>query len=86
MAARNASAAQCNGAVRARGRPARRRHDWDRSDVDEPGTRLENVVANRLLRLGDVLNLVHGWNTALHFPRDQEGREVDFAVTFAGKP
>ncbi len=59
---------------------------WDWSDIDDPGARLENLVANHLLKFCDFLNYVHGWKTTLHFLRDQEGREVDFAVTSHGRP
>lgn len=54
---------------------------WDWSQVDDPGARAENLVANALLKA------VHWWTESgqgdfgLHFVRDKEKREVDFLVT-----
>jgi len=53
---------------------------WDWSLVDEPGPRAENFVASALLKA------VHHWTDRgfgdfrLHFIRDKEQHEVDFAV------
>lgn len=54
---------------------------WDWSQVNDPGARAENMVANALLKA------VHWWTETgegdfgLHFIRDKQKREVDFLVT-----
>ena len=59
---------------------------WDWSTVQDPGQRVENLVASHLLKA------VHYWQDAglgqfdLHFVRDQTQREVDFLVTKEEKP
>ena len=58
--------------------------DW--SGVKDPGARAETFLACHLLKA------VEGWTDlglgdfALHYLRDKEGREVDFAVIRDGKP
>jgi len=58
---------------------------WDWSLVDEPGARAENMVGSALLKA------VHHWTDAgfgefdLHFVRDKEQHEVDFAVVRDGE-
>jgi len=60
---------------------------WDWSEVpEEGGARLENLIASHLLKLCHYLQDVDGHKTELHFLRDNDGREVDFLVTEAGKP
>ena len=59
---------------------------WDWSQVDDPGARAENMVANALLKA------VHWWTETgagdfgLHFIRDKQKREVDFLVTRDQQP
>ncbi len=59
---------------------------WDWSQVDDPGARAENMVANALLKA------VHWWTETgegdfgLHFIRDKQKREVDFLVTHDQNP
>ncbi len=54
---------------------------WDWSLVDDPGKKLENLVASHLLKA------IHFWTDqgfgdyGLYFLRDKEKREVDFLVT-----
>lgn len=59
---------------------------WDWINVDEEGSRVENLVASHLLKA------VHYWTDcglgqyALWFVRDKEKREVDFLVSRDKKP
>jgi hypothetical protein len=54
---------------------------WDWSEVESEGARFENMVASHLLKA------VHFWTDmghgefGLHYIRDKEKREVDFAIT-----
>ncbi len=59
---------------------------WDASLVADEGARFENLVALHLLKLCHFLDDHDGFSTALHFLRDEAGREVDFLVTCEGKP
>lgn len=59
---------------------------WDWSQVENPGVRLENMVASHLLKMTHFLHDAHGHKTELYFLRDIEGREVDFLVTIDRKP
>ena len=46
----------------------------------DDGARLENLVACALMKAAHAARDVHGRDIALHYLRDKEGREVDFAV------
>ena len=59
---------------------------WDGSLVPSPGPRFENLIALHLLKLCHFLEDREGYPVALHYLRDRDGREVDFLVTFHGKP
>ena len=60
---------------------------WDWSEItNNAGAKLENVVASHLLKLSHYLHDVDGYKTELYFLRDIDGREVDFLVTYGGKP
>ncbi|MFH0796110.1 MAG: ATP-binding protein [Candidatus Omnitrophota bacterium] len=59
-------------------------YDW--SEVDDGGSKLENMVASHLLKLCHYLNDVEGHKTEVYFLRDMDGREVDFLITEKGKP
>jgi predicted AAA+ superfamily ATPase len=59
---------------------------WDASLVPEPGPRFENLVALHLLKLCHYLEDHDGHSVALHYLRDRSGREVDFLVSFEGRP
>jgi predicted AAA+ superfamily ATPase len=47
----------------------------------DDGARLENLVACSLLKEVDRLADVEGHDMGIHFIRDKDGREVDFAIT-----
>jgi hypothetical protein len=59
---------------------------WDWSVIEDLGAKVENFVANHLLKA------VHFWSDAglgnfeLFFVRDKEKREVDFLITQNQKP
>lgn len=59
---------------------------WDWSQVENPGARLENMVASHLLKMTHFLHDAHGHKAELCFLRDIEGREVDFLVAIDRKP
>ncbi len=59
---------------------------WDWPLVTERGPRIENVVALHLLKFCSYLYEYGGWEVSLMFLRDSTGREVDFLVTFEGRP
>lgn len=59
---------------------------WDWSQVEDPGARLENIVASHLLKMAHFLHDAQGYNVELYFLRDIEGREVDFLVAVDKKP
>mgnify|MGYP001369304982 CR=1 FL=1 len=48
--------------------------------IGDAGARLENAVANCLLKHLHFLEDTKGLDVALHYIRDKEKREVDFAV------
>ncbi len=56
---------------------------YDNADVIEPnteGARLENLVANTLLKRLNFIEDYYGKRCRLYYIRDKEGREVDFVV------
>lgn len=59
---------------------------WDSGQVPEPGPRFENLVALHLLKFCHYLQDRDGHRVELQYLRDRSGREVDFLVSFAGKP
>lgn len=53
---------------------------YDNGDVIEnDGARLENLVATTLLKRLHFIEDYYGYRCSLHYIRDKEGREVDFA-------
>ena len=61
---------------------------YDNADVIEKetiGARLENLVATTLLKRLNFIEDYHGYRCQLHYIRDKEGREVDFAVIIDNK-
>jgi predicted AAA+ superfamily ATPase len=60
-------------------------YDSGRVAGDE-GARLENLVACALLKETHTLADVHGRDVRLHYLRDKDGREVDFAILIDDKP
>lgn len=59
---------------------------WDWSQVEDPGARLENIVASHLLKFVHFWVDVHGYKAELHYLRDIQGHEVDFIVTVNKQP
>lgn len=58
---------------------------YDNADVlNGEGARLENLVATTLLKRLNFLEDYHGIRCSLHYIRDKEGREIDFAVVKEG--
>src|SRR3989339_688633 len=58
---------------------------FDNADVlADEGARLENLIAAMLLKRIHFLEDYHGFRCALHYIRDKEGREIDFAVIKEG--
>lgn len=58
--------------------------DW--SPIEDPGIRLENMVASHLLKFTHFLHDTEGYKAELYYLRDIEQREVDFLVTLNKKP
>jgi hypothetical protein len=59
---------------------------WDWSQIDDRGSRFENMVASHLLKFCDFRREVLGYRTELRYIRDDRGREVDFVVIENRKP
>ncbi len=59
---------------------------FDYAGVDDPGARLENLVASALHKEIHRLQDQDGVNADLFYLRNKEGREVDFLVTIDRKP
>lgn len=53
---------------------------------DDPGAKLENMVANALLKELHFLQDTQGTKGALHYLRTKDGKEIDFLVCIEGKP
>lgn len=54
---------------------------YDNADVEgDEGARFENLVATHLLKKIQFIEDSEGYRTQLHFIRDRDGREVDFAI------
>lgn len=59
---------------------------YDNADTAEnPGMRLENLVATTLLKRLHFIEDYYGYSCELHYLRDKEGREVDFVVVIDNK-
>lgn len=59
---------------------------YDNGDITEnPGARLENLVATTLLKRLHSIEDYHGYRTSLHYIRDKDGREVDFVTSVDNK-
>ncbi len=59
---------------------------YDNADCrDDHGARLENLVATTLLKRLHFIEDYYGYRCKLHYIRDRDGREVDFATTIDGK-
>lgn len=54
---------------------------YDNADaMDTPGVRLENLVATSLIKRLHFIEDYYGYRCSLHYIRDKDGREVDFAT------
>ena len=59
---------------------------YDNADTsNDAGMRLENLVATTLLKRLHFLEDYYGYRCSLHYIRDKDGREVDFATVVQGK-
>lgn len=54
--------------------------------VNDKGAKLENLVANALLKELHFLEDTQGVSTKLHFLRTRDGRELDFLIVLNNKP
>jgi len=59
---------------------------FDPTEIPAGGARFENLVALHLLKIVDAWNDRGQGNFALHYVRDREKREVDFAVVEGRRP
>ena len=59
---------------------------WDWSQVEDAGTRFENLVASHLLKLCHWIEDTEGYRMELRYIRDTDGREVDYVVLRDRKP
>jgi len=59
---------------------------WDWSEVEDAGTRFENLVAGHLLKLSHFLYDREGLRAELFFLRDVDKRETDFLMAVDRKP
>jgi predicted AAA+ superfamily ATPase len=59
---------------------------WDWSQVEDPGSRFENMVASHLLKLCNYWQDVLGYRAELRYIRDETGKECDFVVLRDRKP
>ena len=59
---------------------------WDWSLVPDAAARFENLVASHLLKFVHALQDVDGHDVSLFYLRDRAGHEVDFLVSFRGRP
>jgi uncharacterized protein len=59
---------------------------YDYTELEDPGTRFENMVALHLRKLVDAWNDYGHGDFALWYVRDKERREVDFVITDRRRP
>lgn len=59
---------------------------WDWSEIENPGSRFENLVASQLLKYCHYLTDTHGEKMELRYLRDTDKREVDFVVLKNKRP
>ncbi|MDO8667990.1 MAG: ATP-binding protein [bacterium] len=59
---------------------------WDWSQLDNPASKMENIVASHLLKTVHFLHDAFGYRAELFFLRDRGGREVDFLIVVDKKP
>lgn len=58
---------------------------YDATQAEEPGARLENIVACALLKECHYLEDTQGAETSLHFLRTKDGKELNFLVKIDNK-
>lgn len=59
---------------------------WDWAEVEDEGSRFENLIASHLLKFVHFITDYEGYKAELYFLRDVDKREVDFLVTINSKP
>lgn len=59
---------------------------YDHTYGENAGARLENMVANALLKECDYRSDVHGIKSSLHFLRTKDGKELDFLIVQDNQP
>lgn len=59
---------------------------YDHTYAENPGARLENMVACALLKALHYIEDTQGFKTALHFLRTKDGKGLDFLVCIDNKP
>lgn len=59
---------------------------WDWAEVEDEGSRFENLIASHLLKFVHFITDYGGYKAELYFLRDVDKREVDFLVTINSKP
>jgi len=64
----------------------KKHYHWDWSLVENPGAKLENLVASHLLKWVHFKQDTEGEDLNLYYFRDTDGREVDFVVANLKKP
>lgn len=59
---------------------------WDWTEIEDPGSRFENLVAVHLLKYVNYMNQLGRDQLDLYYVRDKEKREVDFLLCQKKKP
>lgn len=59
---------------------------WDWTEIEDPGSRFENMIAVHLKKYVDYVNDLGLGEAGLHYVRDKEKREVDFLLTDRRRP
>jgi predicted AAA+ superfamily ATPase len=59
---------------------------WDWSEIEDEGTRFENLIGSHLLKWVHFLQDVYGEDIELSYYRDAQKREVDFLILYQKKP
>ncbi|MBI4411427.1 MAG: DUF4143 domain-containing protein, partial [Deltaproteobacteria bacterium] len=59
---------------------------WDWTEIENPGSRFENLVAMHLQKYVNYLNQLGRGALSLYYVRDKEKQEVDFLVCDGRKP
>ena len=59
---------------------------YDHAQIQDPSARLENIVANALLKQLHFIQDTQGEKSDLHFVRTKDGKEIDFLVSIDHQP